>query len=155
MAPQEGTAVFDRHTAVTIAEFDGGSGEKKFRKIFEEAQQTRNGPCPVRDVIARISDKWSLLTILLLGGYGTLRFNEIRHRIGDISQRMLTVTLRHLEEDGLVSRRIYAEVPPRVEYDLTPLGRSLMEQVSLLTEWATLNGTSILDARRSSRRKGR
>ncbi|OAQ39944.1 transcriptional regulator [Pedobacter psychrophilus] len=100
--------------------------------------------CPIRDIVARISDKWSVLAIYGLGGYGKLRFNELKHKIGDISQRMLTVTLRNLEADGLITRTIYPQVPPRVEYELTELGHSLMQQLQLFAEWATKNGPEII-----------
>jgi DNA-binding HxlR family transcriptional regulator len=92
--------------------------------------------CPVRQVLDRIGDKWSTLVILLLGSIGVRRFNELAVEIGDISQKMLTVTLRHLEADGLVSRKMYAEIPPRVEYELTDLGRSLLPLIRTLETWA-------------------
>jgi len=81
-----------------------------------------NDTCPIRSILDRLGDKWSILIFLTLSTNGTMRFNEINRSIGDISHRMLTVTLRTLEEDGLISRKIYAEVPPRVEYKLTELG---------------------------------
>src|ERR1700743_1240114 len=85
-----------------------------------------NDNCPIRQVLDRISDKWSTLVILILGAKGKLRFKELSHAIGDISQKMLTVTLRNLEADGLLTRKMYPEIPPRVEYQLTPLGESLL-----------------------------
>jgi DNA-binding HxlR family transcriptional regulator len=123
--------------------------QKKFQDIFWKANETRNGICPVRDIIARISDKWSMLTIYALGGYGTLRFNEIKKLIGDVSQRMLTVTLRNLETDGLVERKVFPEVPPRVEYSLTPLGFSLLEQLVQLGGWAEQNSAAIIKNRKA------
>ena len=146
MAKQEGTVSSPGYTEVTIQSQRASGGEKKFQEIFQKANNMGKF-CPVRDIIARVSDKWSLLAIYALGGYGTLRFNELKHRIGDISQRMLTVTLRNLEKDGLITRRIFAEVPPRVEYALTPLGTSLMEQVTLLADWACSNSEQILKHR--------
>ena len=92
--------------------------------------------CPVRQVLDRIGDKWSTLVILMLGKYGVMRFNELSQAIGDVSQKMLTVTLRSLEADGLVSRQLYAEIPPRVEYDLTAMGRSLLPLIKALEGWA-------------------
>ena len=77
------------------------------------------GNCPVRDVLSRLGDKWSMLVLITLNANGTMRFSDIHKTIGDVSQRMLTVTLRTLESDGLVERKVYAEVPPRVEYNLT------------------------------------
>jgi DNA-binding HxlR family transcriptional regulator len=89
----------------------------------------------VSAVLARVGDKWSVLIIMLLGD-GTKRFNEIKRMVGGISQRMLTLTLRGLERDGLVKRTIYPTIPPRVEYELTPLGRSLWAAVGPLGSWA-------------------
>jgi DNA-binding HxlR family transcriptional regulator len=93
--------------------------------------------CPVRHVLDRIGDKWSTLIILVLGDSGIMRFNEIGTAIDDISQKMLTATLRHLEADGLVSRKMYQEIPPRVEYELTELGRSLLPLIRQLEVWAS------------------
>lgn len=106
--------------------------------------------CPVRDVMDRIGDKWSLLTIMNLGTADVMRFNELRRQVAGVSQRMLTVTLRALETDGLVSRTVYAEVPPRVEYSLTPLGYSLLEVVLKLGNWAAVNAPAIAKARQRS-----
>ncbi len=92
--------------------------------------------CPIRNLLCRLGDKWSLLVLVSLSANGTMRFNEIQRSIGDISQRMLTVTLRSLEADGLVSRKVYPEVPPRVEYALTKSGKSLMPHLSGLVDWA-------------------
>ena len=86
-------------------------------------------------VLARIGDKWSVLIIVLLGD-GAKRFNEIKRMVGGISQRMLTLTLRGLERDGLVKRTQFPTIPPRVEYELTPLGRSLWDAVEPLGAWA-------------------
>jgi DNA-binding HxlR family transcriptional regulator len=89
----------------------------------------------VSAVLARVGDKWSVLIIVLLGD-GTKRFNEIKRMVGGISQRMLTLTLRGLERDGLVTRTIFPTIPPRVDYELTPLGRSLWAAVEPLGSWA-------------------
>jgi DNA-binding HxlR family transcriptional regulator len=89
----------------------------------------------IRAVLDRIGDKWTLLTVATLHGR-RMRFTELQHHIPGISQRMLTLTLRHLERDGLVSRTAYAEVPPRVEYQLTPLGQTLIPPALTLAEWA-------------------
>lgn len=103
--------------------------------------------CPVRNVLDRIGDKWSILIISILGESGTLRFNEINAIIGTISQKMLAVTLKTLEADGLVSRKIYAQVPPRVEYKLTELGESLLPVMSGLVEWASKHMPAIKASR--------
>jgi DNA-binding HxlR family transcriptional regulator len=91
--------------------------------------------CRAREVLERIGDKWSLYVIHLLGG-GTRRFSDLRRMIDGISQRMLTVTLRGLERDGLVARTVHPTVPPRVDYALTPMGHTLLDTVGALIEWA-------------------
>ncbi len=91
--------------------------------------------CPSRRVLDRVSDKWMLLVIGALERQ-TRRFSELRREIGGVSQKMLTQTLRSMERDGLVTRTVYAEVPPRVEYELTELGRTLIAAVSPLARWA-------------------
>jgi DNA-binding HxlR family transcriptional regulator len=100
----------------------------------------------ISDVLARVGDKWSVLVVSKLGG-GTKRFNELRREIGGISQRMLTLTLRGLERDGLVTRRIVPTSPPGVEYDLTALGRDLLQPVSALSAWAIRNQEKIEQSR--------
>ncbi len=91
--------------------------------------------CPTRKVLDLIADKWTTLVIYLLAG-GKHRYGELHKRIEGISQKMLTQTLRQLEDDGLVNRRVYPEVPPRTEYELTPLGETLREPLSALCRWA-------------------
>jgi DNA-binding HxlR family transcriptional regulator len=95
--------------------------------------------CPVRQVLDRIGDKWSTLVILQLGENEVMRFNEMSQAIGDISQKMLTTTVRNLEADGLISRKMYAEIPPKVEYRLTPLGVSLLPLIREMVSWADKN----------------
>ena len=90
---------------------------------------------PITDILTRVGDKWSVMVVMLLGN-GTKRFNEMRRVIGGISQRMLTLTLRGLERDGLVTRTVFPTVPPRVDYALTDLGRSLLIPISALGVWA-------------------
>jgi DNA-binding HxlR family transcriptional regulator len=103
--------------------------------------------CPVRNVIDRIGDKWSVLILLVLEEGEVLRFNEINACIKTISQKMLTVTLKTLEADGLVKRTVYAQIPPRVEYMLTPRGKSLLPHLHGLVIWAKDNLESIKDSR--------
>lgn len=100
----------------------------------------------VASVLARVGDKWSVLVIMLLGG-GPRRFNELKRMIGGISQRMLTLTLRGLERDGLVTRTVFPTVPPRVDYELTDLGRGLSMPVMGLGEWAKQHIPDIASAR--------
>ena len=101
----------------------------------------------VREILDRVGDKWSVLVIALLGERGQ-RFSELKRSIEGISQRMLTLTLRQLEHDGLVSRTVHATVPPRVDYALTPLGESVLEPIAGLMQWARDHGSDIADARR-------
>ncbi|MHA6248091.1 winged helix-turn-helix transcriptional regulator [Pontibacter sp. CAU 1760] len=138
--------------AVTIREDQRVKAQKKMQtgpKQLPEAEAC----CPVKDILARFGDKWSMYAILKLGQEERLRFNELKHLITGISQRMLTVTLRSLEEDGLVSRTVYPEIPPRVEYRLTELGQSLLQQLLRLADWATVNLGEIQEARRRYNRK--
>ncbi len=102
--------------------------------------------CPSREVLAQISDKWTILVLAILVG-GTTRFNELRRGIGGVTQKMLTKTLRSLEENGFVSRRIYAEVPPRVEYTLTPLGHSLVRVLDTVKDWVNRHAGEVVTAR--------
>ena len=100
----------------------------------------------ISDLLGRIGDKWSVLVVARLGE-GPLRFNELRRSIGGISQRMLTLTLRGLERDGLITRTVFPTIPPRVDYALTPLGRDLLKPVSALSSWAIRNQSKIAQAR--------
>lgn len=104
--------------------------------------------CPVRNVIARFGNKWALLTVLIIGKEGVVRFNELNRLIPDVSSRVLSSTLRTLEADGFIDRKVYAVVPPKVEYRLTELGESLLPLIRQLTEWAQTNMAKIMDHRR-------
>jgi DNA-binding HxlR family transcriptional regulator len=99
------------------------------------SQNGRPAACQVREVLSRIGDKWSMYVISQLGEH-TLRFTDLKRSVDGISQRMLTVTLRGLERDGIVSRTVFPVVPPRVEYALTPMGRTLLESIGTLVNWA-------------------
>ncbi len=100
----------------------------------------------VSDVLARIGDKWSVQAVMLLADEPR-RFNELKRMIGDVSQRMLTLTLRGLERDGLVTRTVFPTIPPRVDYALTPLGQSLRGPVQALGAWAIAHKDVIAEAR--------
>ena len=100
----------------------------------------------VSEVLARVGDKWTVLVVSALGD-GPKRFNELRRALGSISQRMLTLTLRALERDGLVTRTVFPTIPPRVDYELTRLGCSLLDPVSELGSWARKNRSAIENAR--------
>ena len=102
--------------------------------------------CELRNILDRIADKWSLLVIYVLAD-GVRRFTELRREIDGISQRMLTLTLRQLEREGLVRRTVFAVVPPRVDYELTPLGSTLLDTIKSLVVWAGEHGHEIAAAR--------
>jgi DNA-binding HxlR family transcriptional regulator len=105
------------------------------------------GKClAVREVLNRVGDKWSVLVVGMLGD-GKKRFTELRHGIEGISQRMLTLTLKGLERDGLITRTVFPTIPPRVEYELTKLGRSLIQPITGLAKWAGNNREKIQSAR--------
>jgi DNA-binding HxlR family transcriptional regulator len=104
--------------------------------------------CPTRLVLDRIGDKWTSLVVLLLSD-GRMRFTDLRGRIGRVAPKVLTQTLRRMERDGLISREIFAEVPPRVEYSLTDLGRSLIEPIAVIADWAEVNVHRIVEAQRA------
>ena len=107
----------------------------------------------VSEVLSRVGDKWTVLVVWTLGD-GSKRFNELRKALGSISQRMLTLTLRALERDGLVTRTVFPTIPPRVDYELTELGRSLLDPVSELGSWARKNRSAIENARHRFDAKG-
>lgn len=108
------------------------------------------GNCPVRDVMDHIGDKWSSLLLMALGARSH-RFGELKRAVPDISQRMLTQSLRDLQRDGLISRHVFATVPPSVEYRLTPMGESLMVPLMGLMHWANENHAAIRQARQAFR----
>lgn len=103
--------------------------------------------CPIRNILSRIGDKWSMLVLLTLSQNGTIRFKELQRSLPDISQKMLTVTLRTLEEDGLVSREVFAVVPPKVEYTLTDRATTLLPHIYALAAWAKENMSAIIEDR--------
>ena len=112
----------------------------RHRHVTDECQS-------VSEILARVGDKWTVLVVSLLGG-GPMRFSELRRTIDGISQKMLTTTLRNLERDGFVTRTVFPTVPPRVDYELTELGRDLLAPVKGLAEWAIANRERVDAARR-------
>ncbi len=102
--------------------------------------------CPTRLVLDRIGDKWSVLVVLILSD-GARRFTELRDRISGVTPKVLTQTLRGMERDGLLTRTVFAQVPPRVDYELTPLGRSLRAPIEGIRDWADKHGTEVISAR--------
>src|SRR5471030_3489639 len=133
--PQGGTFLVLAHTEVT--------GPAAGAALDHKSEDCR----AVSSILARVGDKWSVLIVMLLGD-GPKRFGEIKRMVGGISQRMLTLTVWGLERDGLVTRTVFPTIPPRVDYELTKLGRSLLEPVSALGLWARKNRPGIEDARR-------
>lgn len=119
------------------------------RELIDSAQPD----CPIRNILSRICDKWSMLVMVTLDDKGVMRFNELQKSIPDISQKMLTVTLRTLEEDGFVKRKIYAEVPPKVEYSLTERAHSLLPLIDSLVAWAKDNMSDIIKDRKKAAKK--
>jgi DNA-binding HxlR family transcriptional regulator len=117
--------------------------------LFEEWQSYSFNAerCPIRDVLDRMGDKWTLLILITLGAKAR-RFSEIHRAIPDISKRMLTQSLRDLERDGMVTRRVFPTKPPSVEYTLSPMGRSILDPLASLVEWAGRNHPAIQSARR-------
>ncbi len=110
--------------------------KEKIKKFFISALALRSdGICPVRNVLAVSLEKWSLFCIYNLGFNNVMRFNELKHRIPDVSSRMLSITLKRLEDQGIVERTAYAEVPPRVEYRLSPFGQEYAEKLIDLSSW--------------------
>jgi DNA-binding HxlR family transcriptional regulator len=95
--------------------------------------------CPIRNILSRISDKWSLLILCTLEVNGTMRYKDLMSAIPDISQKMLSSTLKRLEEDHLLTRKMYAEIPPKVEYTLTGMGKELIPSVQLMINWAQIH----------------
>lgn len=110
--------------------------------------------CPVREVLSRVGDKWSILVVAVLRD-GAMRFNDLRRSIDGISQRMLTLTLRGLERDGLVTRTVTPTTPPRVDYALTRLGRTLLDPIMALADWAEMNRATIQMSRQKFDENGR
>ncbi|MCF1191546.1 helix-turn-helix transcriptional regulator [Mangrovimonas sp. AS39] len=120
-------------------------------KEFVNFSESSN--CPVRNILDRIGDKWSLLILMVLEQQEVLRFNEIHQAIGDISQKMLSVSLKNLEADGLVNRKVYPQIPPKVEYRLTDLGKSLIPYVDALSDWSKQHMATILKNRETYQKK--
>lgn len=126
---------------------EDGQIQEKVKNFFSESHSEEH-VCPIKDILDRFADKWSIYTILTIGQDEKIRFNELKARVSGISQRMLTVTLRTLEQDGLVERTVFSEIPPRVEYRLTALGKSLLEQIFNLADWASHNMDEIIRSRK-------
>lgn len=135
----KGTFMFDRNTGDPHAE--------PWRVPPHPCASWPDNGAGIRETLDRVGDKWSVLVIGILAA-GPLRYGALRDQVPGISQRMLTLTLRHLERDGLLTRTVYPAVPPRVEYELTPLGEGLRETVYAFVQWATDHNDAIEEARR-------
>ncbi len=131
--------VIENHT-VTI--------QKKLKKIFGHLDPS-NPPeiCPIRDILSPVTDKWSILIVLFLGGYHTLRFNQLKTMLYGVSSKSLTERLKHLEKDGYILRTMFSEVPIRVEYQLTEFGYAYLNKLIDITEWISLNMPEIVKQR--------
>ena len=116
----------------------------------QEIQNATFPDCPIRNVLSRLTDKWSLLVLYTLEQQEVLRFNDLWRQIPDISQKMLTSTLRHLENDGIISRETFAEVPPKVEYRLTERGKSLMPHLDALIGWGIEHFEDVINDRKKN-----
>jgi DNA-binding HxlR family transcriptional regulator len=122
--------------------------QKKIKKIFEHLDPN-NPPeiCPIRDILSPVTDKWSILIVIFLGGYHTLRFNQLKTMLYGVSSKSLTERLKHLEKDGYILRTMFSEVPIRVEYQLTGFGYAYLNKLIDITEWISLNMPEIVKQR--------
>ena len=122
--------------------------QKKLKKIFGHLDP-KNPPeiCPIRDILSPVTDKWSILIVLYLGGYNTLRFNQLKTMLYGVSSKSLTERLKHLEKDGYILRKMFSEVPIRVEYQLTEFGYNYLNKLIDITEWISLSMPEIVKHR--------
>ena len=141
IAMQDGTSLSPGHIDVT-----GFDVQADTQPDADTPGLVRNQCAGVHDILARVGDKWSVMIVVILGN-GPRRFSELKRTVDGISQRMLTLTLRGLERDGLVSRTVTPIIPPRVDYELTDLGRSLWPPLRSLGEWARANRATVDAAR--------
>lgn len=126
---------------------------KKLKKMFGHMDRRQMEYCPIRDVMALASDKWSILIILYLGYYPILRFSELKKKVYGISNKVLSERLKVLEADGYLSRNMFPEVPIRVEYELTDIGHSYLRKLIDLSEWVTKYSDQILTNRKNYKKK--
>lgn len=132
----------------TVVDNQSITVEKKLKKIFGHIDPN-NPPkvCPIRDILSPVSDKWSILIIIFTGAYTQLRFNEIKKKVYGISSKILTERLKNLERDGYINRKMYAQVPIKVEYNLTSFGEKYLEQILNLREWIDKEAPTIIKQR--------
>ena len=134
----------------TITENQKVKAAKKLEKMFGHIDRRQMEYCPIRDVMALASDKWSILIILYLGYFPILRFNQLQKKVYGISNKVLSERLKSLESDGSLSRKVYAEVPMRVEYQLTNFGHSYLLKLIDLTEWITTYSETVIKKRKET-----
>ncbi len=134
----------------TIAVPNAIEAQKKILKMMSPGAQKKYALCPVRDVFVTLSDKWSVQVMMQLGVEKTLRFNALKTAITPISQKMLTVTLKHLDATGLIKRKMYPQIPPKVEYTITPMGEEFLQHLVVMLDWACRNTSAIARTRRKA-----
>lgn len=132
----------------TIVEMQSVTIQKKIKKIFGHLDPS-NPPevCPIRDILSPVTDKWSILIVLYLGGYRVLRFNQLKNMLYGVSSKSLTERLKNLEKDGYINRTMYSEVPIRVEYQLTEFGYVYSDKLIELTQWISNSVPEIIKQR--------
>lgn len=140
---QEVTCKPDTYDKVTITVNQWDMKKENLRKCGEGQKNA-----PIVEVLSRVGDKWSMFTVVMLADHDTLRFTELHQIMPPISQKMLTVTLKTLESDGLVNRKMYKQIPPKVEYSLTALGKTLVPVLMTLYDWANTNMPAIKASRK-------
>jgi DNA-binding HxlR family transcriptional regulator len=122
--------------------------QKKLKKFFGHLDPSHPPEiCPIRDILSPVTDKWSILIVLYLGGYSTLRFNQLKTMLYGVSSKSLTERLKHLEKDGYIIRTMFAEVPIRVEYQLTEFGYAYLNKLIDITEWISFSMPKIIKQR--------
>lgn len=127
--------------------------QKKISEILGGMSAKCKMPCPVKDVLHNTTDKWSMLVMMVLGQHTTLRFNELKTMVSGISQKMLTVTLKNLVSYGLLDRKMYPQIPPKVEYSITPMGEEFLRHFVVMLNWACNNLGEIAAAQIKAKRK--
>jgi DNA-binding HxlR family transcriptional regulator len=133
---KEGTNMKQSYQMDTISVPSALDAKKKVEEFLRALPLNPASLCPVKDVLHTVADKWSMLVMMVLGTKETMRFTELKTAIRGISQKMLTATLRDLESYGLVSRRVYAQIPPKVEYTITPIGTAFLQHLVVMLDWA-------------------
>ena len=126
--------------------------QKKISEILSFLPTSEYSLCPVKDVLHTLADKWSVFVMMILGQHKTLRFNELKNNITGISQKMLTVTLKTLESHGLITRKMYAQIPPKVEYTITTMGEEFLQHLVVVLNWACVNNESLARNKKKKQR---